>query len=128
VTYESCNIYILLHDILPGRPSSLFEIGFIAVGRKAIFANAINNMVNSTCLVIIYLIVTGETCAQFFGSFYGKQLGEVWYSSRPFYIGVVSVGLFPVVLKKQLAEFKWLGTLMFASVTIFLLTGIYILA
>lgn len=65
-------MYILLHEMLPGKPTSLFEIGFIAVGRVAIFANAINNLINSTCLVIIYLIVYSETSAQFVGSFFGK--------------------------------------------------------
>jgi amino acid permease len=113
--------------MLPGKPTSLFEIGFIAVGRRGIYANALNNLVNSTCLTIIYFIVFSETSAQFVGSFFGRTLGEVWYSSKAFYVLSLSVLLFPVVMKKQLAEFKWLGTLMFASVTIFLITGIYIL-
>lgn len=49
--------------MLPGNPTSLFEIGFIAMGRRAIYANAFNNLVNSTCLTIIYLIVFAETSA-----------------------------------------------------------------
>lgn len=97
------------------------------MGRKAIFANAVNNLVNSTCLVIIYFIVCAETSAQFIGSFAGKELGESWYSSRPFYVILLSLALFPFALKKQLAEFKWLGTFMFASVAIFLITGLFVL-
>lgn len=97
------------------------------MGRKAIFANAVNNLVNSTCLVIIYFIVCAETSAQFIGSFAGKELGETWFSSRPFYVILLSLALFPVALKKQLAEFKWLGTFMFASVAIFLVTGLFVL-
>jgi amino acid permease len=128
VTYESCNLYILLHDILPGKPTSMFEIGFIAVGRKAIFANALNNLINSTCLVIIYFIVVGETCAQFFGSFFGQPLGGIWYSSKPFYVAILALLLLPVVLLRQLAEFKWLGTLMFGSVSIFLMCCLYVLS
>ena len=73
------------------------------------------------------MIVFSETIAQFVGSFFGRTLGEVWYSSKSFYVLSLAVLLLPVVLKKQLAEFKWLGTLMFASVAIFLIIGIYIL-
>ena len=127
VTYESCNLYIVLHEMIPGRPTSLFEIGFIAVGRNAIFANAINNFINSTCLTIIYLIVFGETSAQFVGQFFDRRLNEVWYSSKPFYIISLAILLLPVILMKQLAEFKWLWTLMFASVSLFLIIGMYTL-
>ena len=63
ISFESGNIYILLHDMLPNKPTSLFEIGFIIVGRKAIFINALNNLVNNTCLTIIYLMIFGETTA-----------------------------------------------------------------
>ena len=39
----------------------------------------------------------------------------------------LAILLLPVILKKQLAEFKWLGTLMIASVAIFVIAGVHIL-
>ena len=84
-------------------------------------------MVMSFCLMLIYLIVLSSTLAQFIGGFYGKSLGDVWYSSKPFYVLIIGVSLVAVIIKKELAEMKVLSWLLFGSINIFILMNLLLL-
>jgi len=74
---------------------------------------------------MVYFIVFGDTTAQLIGSFNGHKLGETWYSSRWFYVLLLGTGLAPVIVKKELAELKWLSILLFACVGIFIVTNFW---
>jgi len=84
-------------------------------------------MVMSFCLMLIYLIVLSSTLAQFVGGLCGKSFGDVWYSSKPFYVLVIGVSLAAVVIKKELAEMKVLSWLLFGSITLFILMSLILL-
>ena len=127
ISYESGMMYMSLRSIMPNQPNSLYQIGYILLGRKSIFANAITVMVMSFCLMLIYLIVLSSTLAQFIGGFFGKSFGEVWYSSKPFYVGFIGLSLIAVVIKKELAEMKILSWLLFGSITLFILMSLILL-
>jgi amino acid permease len=113
--------------MLPNKPTSLFEIGFIIVGRKAIFINALNNLVTHICLTMIYFMIFSATTTQFVGSLFDKSVNEVWYTSKSFYVILLGVILIPVVLRKQLKQFKILATLLFTSIGIFILITFFLL-
>ena len=80
-----------------------------------------------TCLTMIYLIIFGESTAQFVGSFYGKRINEVWYSSKTFYIVMIGVLMVPLILRKQIAELKGLASLLFGAIGIFVFITFFLL-
>jgi amino acid permease len=77
--------------------------------------------------MLIYLIVLSTTLASFIGNFFDKSLGEVWYSSKTIYVIIVGLILLFVVLKKDLAELKWVSWLLFLSIGIFIFMSLSLL-
>ena len=63
ITFVSGSLYLALRNIVPGRPNSLYEIGYMVHGRNAIFYVAIVSVVNSFGLMMIYFIVFSTTAA-----------------------------------------------------------------
>ena len=78
MSYESGMMYMALKNLMPDSPDSLYEIGFMLLGRKSIFANALTVVVMGFCLMLIYLIVLSTTCASLVGGFAGNM--DVWYA------------------------------------------------
>lgn len=52
-------LYTGAMDIIPGKPESLFEIGFTLFGRRSIFFICGIIMFNSVGLMLMYLILFG---------------------------------------------------------------------
>lgn len=94
-------------------------------GRNSIFYIAAIQLINSFGLMMIYFIVFGDTAGQLIGGFNGYQLGDVWYSSRYFYVIFLGSALIPIVLKKELAELEWLSIVLFASIGIFIVVNFW---
>lgn len=128
ITFLSGIVYLALRDLIPGKPNSLYEIGYMVQGRKSIFLVALIQTVNSTGLMLIYFIVFGSTAGQFVGGFTGYALDEIWYTSKWFYIVVLGISLSPVIVKKELAELEWLSILLGASLALFLILCITLLS
>ena len=81
MSYESGMMYMALWNIMPDNPNSLYEIGYMLLGRKSIFANAITIVVMSFCLMLIYLIVLSTTLAQLIGGFWAPDDNlDIWYA------------------------------------------------
>lgn len=57
------------------------------------------------------------------GGLNGYELGDIWYSSRYFYVLLLGAALTPVVLKKELAELEWLSIVLFVSIGLFVLVN-----
>ena len=61
-------LYLECKDMVPGKPESFFEIGYILLGRKSIFMICViiifNSIVGSTPL----LILAAQTFSEFFGN------------------------------------------------------------
>ena len=60
-THMSSNMYLYIKDIVPDKPDSLYEIGYMIMGRKSIFILASILIINSFGLCMIYFIVFGDT-------------------------------------------------------------------
>ena len=60
-THMSSNMYLYIKDIVPDRPDSLYEIGYMIMGRKSIFILASILIINAFGLCMIYFIVFGDT-------------------------------------------------------------------
>ena len=61
VTILSAKLYLAIKDALPDKPESFYEIGYMLVGRPAIFIIASLLIIMSLGLCIIYFIVFGDT-------------------------------------------------------------------
>lgn len=127
ISYESGMLYMALRNLVPDNPNSLYEIGYILLGRKSIFLNALTCVVMSFCLILIYLIVISSTCASLISGFMHDSNGEFWYSQRYVYVLFIGFILTIVVIKKDLAELEWLATLLFISIGIFILMSLVLL-
>ena len=49
-------LYLKTKDLLPGKPESIFEIGYILFERKSIFVISVVLVLNSLGLVMVYFI------------------------------------------------------------------------
>ena len=109
---------------MPDKPDSLYEIGYMIVGRSSIYFLASIFIINSFGLCMIYFIVFGDTFGQLAASFTDdKLLGDVWYTSRWCYSVPLAVVLLPICLKKELAELAWVSYVLFVSLTLFVLVN-----
>ncbi len=68
-THASSYMYLGVKDLVPDKPDSLYEIGYMILGRKSIFVLASIFIINSLGLCMIYFIVFGDTAGQLAASF-----------------------------------------------------------
>ena len=54
-------MYLYVKDVVPENPDSLYEIGYMILGRKSIFILASIFIINAFGLCMIYFIVFGDT-------------------------------------------------------------------
>ena len=123
MTHTSTNMYLYMRDLVPDKPDSLYEIGYMIIGRSSIFVLGSIFFINAFGLCMIYFIVFGDTLAQLAVSFSGGEetLGSVWWTERYCYSVPLAVILLPIVIKKELAELAWISYVLFTSLTLFVL-------
>lgn len=128
-THASSYLYLGVKDIVPDKPDSLYEIGYMILGRSSIFVLASIFIINSFGLCMIYFIVFGDTAGQLAASFTDGDylLGDIYYTSRWFYSVPLAAVLLPIVLKKELAELAWISVVLFVSLTLFVLMSFVML-
>ena len=121
-------MYLYIKDIVPDHPDSLYEIGYMIMGRASIFLLASILIINALGLCMIYFIVFGDTAGQLAASFTAAEhLGTVWYTSRWAYSVPLAALLLPICLKKELAEFAWISYVLFISLTLFVILNFVML-
>jgi amino acid permease len=105
---------LLAKDYLPGKPMSMFEIGFILFNRSSIFFISTIIIFNSLGLIIIYFIVFGDTLKSLIRDLSNETEHE-FFGKRMAYVIILSVLLVPIILKKELKEIKILSVLLFTT-------------
>ena len=60
-TLNSIWIYLKAKDLIPAKPESLYELGYILLGRKSIFFISTCLTLNSFGLCMVYLIIFANT-------------------------------------------------------------------
>ena len=113
-------MYFLAKDTSPGRLSSLYEIGYMIMGRKSIYWISLVIFVTSFLLTLVYLIVFGDICASIVTQLFydGKKRG--WFSTRVPYVLILGLALSPLILKKELKELRITALTLFLGVSAFL--------
>jgi len=64
LTIFSCDLWLASKDVVPDKPESMYEIGYMVMGRPSIFMVGCIQFINSLGLLLLYFIVFGDTAAQ----------------------------------------------------------------
>ena len=105
-TLNSIWIYLKAKDLIPAKPESLYELGFILLGRPSIFYISGCLTLNSFGLLMVYFIIFSDTMKSIC-----KDLGDITDDDTGFkhllslkqsWIIFLGFALLPVCLKKEL--------------------------
>jgi amino acid permease len=75
LTVNSSWLYIQAKELIPGKPESIFEIGFMLFQRRSIFAFSSILFSNALGITMVYFMVFGDTVASMVGEWvnHGKD-------------------------------------------------------
>jgi len=82
----------------PGRIESLYEIGYLTIGRSSIYIIALLQLVNSLGMIMLYFIVFGDTSASVSEQLIFEAGTDNFFATRTFFVLILSVVLLPVVI------------------------------
>lgn len=127
LTTNSTWLYLKCKDLIPGKPESMFEIGYVLFKRNAIFGISFILALYSFGLCMVYFIIFGQTMGSLAGAaFYGTEqnvddlTGSGYFFTHrvPYIVGLAVLQL-PIMVKKELQELHIVGVGLFTSIMIF---------
>ena len=116
-------LYFSTIQLVPIPVESLYEIGFVVLGRRSIFLISIILVLGSYGLIMIYFIVFGDTFSSIVRNIcYPDQALDQnnIFTSRLFYVVTLGVALTPVILRKEMKELKCVSITLFLSIGLFM--------
>jgi amino acid permease len=127
-TINSSILYLKAKDLTPGKPESLFELGYILMKRKSIFLISSILVVNSLGLCMVYFIIFGSTIGGIIAALAEGSTfvvndyitGEVFMYQRTMYILILAAALFPVIIQKELQELHIVSMGLFGAILTFI--------
>jgi len=125
ITIFSIDLYLAAKDIVPDKPESMYEIGYMVLGRSSIFMVGFIQFLNALGLMLLYFIVFGDTSAQLVANVWNEGELDVFWCKRYFYVAILSVLMVPVILKKELAELEWCSWVLFGSIFLFIILNLW---
>ena len=116
-TYNSTSMLLKVKDMLPGKPESLFEIGFWLFKRPSIFFISVILLINSIGLVTVYLIVYATTMESIFNDLFGLSGSSYLHfiAKKEFWIIFLALGITPIIMKKDIQEMYLISVVLFIS-------------
>ena len=69
ITIFSIDLYLAAKEIIPDKPESYYEMGYMVQGRPSIFSVGFIQFINAFFLCILYFIVFGDTLSQLIANF-----------------------------------------------------------
>ena len=125
----SSMLYLKTRTLCPERPGSMFEIGFLIIGRPSIFWISFTILVNSFFLIIIFFNVFGEIMKSLMITLLLSSTEELSDSpnivyTRDLWVLLLSICLLPFVLMKELSEMKIISITLFIAALVFVAINI----
>jgi amino acid permease len=127
VSVHQCNtswLYLNTKDLIPGKPESMYEIGYMLFNRSSIFFISGIIVLNAFGLVMVYFIVFSKIMASICMDALGVKTddeGLVHYmATKQFWVLSLSILMLPVIIKKELQELHIVSVMLFAAVCIFI--------
>ena len=118
-TINSTWLYLMVKDLIPGKPESLYEIGYMLMRRPSIFLISSILFLNSLGLVMVYFIVYGKTIVSVMKDLTTLSDDSIWVS-RAFWVLVLAFLILPICLKKELQELHFVSLTLFIAILIFI--------
>ena len=122
-TTFSSVIYLEAKDLIPGKPESLFEIGYVLFKRPSIFGVCGIIIFNSFGLMLVYFIIFGDTFKTIIRNLTTTDAHH-FFGQRGAYVIVICALLMPLVLKKELQELAIITYILFFSLFVFIVLTI----
>ncbi len=113
----SVKLYLASKDIIPGKPMSLYELGYATYKRASIFFISGILVFNSFGMMLVYFLLFGDTLASI--------IVNVWHvdgflGTRAAYVLLLGLLLTPLILKKELNELRVMSITLFLAVIVFI--------
>ena len=112
-------LYLTCKDLSPTYVESMYEMGFVTMGRASIYLIATIILVSGVGCTMIYLIVFGDISASLAQSVVESGTENI-ITGRTFYVLIIAAAMTPLCLKKMIREMKIVSILLFLAIGLFI--------
>jgi len=120
-------LYLKAREVCPDKPSSMFEIGYLTMGRSSIFAICFCIFINSFFLIVIFVSVwssTAEDVVSNLRSCKGTTEGCGLLGDQWLYALIIFVVMLPTTYMKEIAELHIVSMSLFGAALLFVAINI----
>jgi len=117
-------MYLKAREVCPDTPSSMFEIGFLIMGKKAIYVICFAIFINSFFLIVIFINVWSTTAHAFVTTTWLDGSSTSLLKDRGTYAIGIAVLLLPTTFMKEIAELHIVSMSLFGAAVLFVLINI----
>lgn len=123
ITLNSSMLYLQIRDMLPGKPDSLFEIGYLIQKRSSVFILGILINLYTLGATTLYFKVFSDIMANLCLLIIGKTKNSflIMLLSPLFWVGFVACINIPIIIKKEIQELHVLSITLFAFIIVFII-------
>jgi amino acid permease len=117
-------MYLKAREVCPDTPSSMFEIGFLIMGKRAIYIICFAIFINSFFLIVIFINVWSSTALGFMKTTLYDNGENNFKTYRSTYAIGIAVLLLPTTFMKEIAELHIVSMSLFGAAVIFVIINI----
>ena len=102
---------------------SLYEIGFMVLGRKSIYIVSAVTFIFATGIMMVYFIVFSDVISSLMAQlvFTSKEDKCSFVTKRTLYVLILGAVLFPFIIRKELKELKIISIILFFGIFSFIM-------
>mmetsp|Transcript_23503 Transcript_23503/g.31502 ORF Transcript_23503/g.31502 Transcript_23503/m.31502 type:complete len:199 (+) Transcript_23503:242-838(+) len=113
------SLYLTCKDLSPTYVESLYELGFVTMGRVSIYIMSSIILFTGVGCIMIYFIVFGDISASLAKQAVEAGTENLW-TKRLIYVLFLALAMLPLCLKKMLREMKIVSILLFLAIGLFI--------
>jgi len=117
-------MYLKAREVCPDTPSSMFEIGFLIMGKRAIYVICFAIFINSFFLLVIFINVWSTTALGFVKTTWYENDEDNLLTQRYTYAIGIAVLLLPTTFMKEIAELHVVSMSLFGAAVLFVIINI----
>jgi amino acid permease len=117
-------MFLKAREVCPEQPSSMFEIGFLIMGKKAIYLICFAIWITSFFLIVIFVNVWSATALGFVKTVWLDENSPAWLLDRSTYAIGIAALLLPATFMKEIAELHFVSMSLFSAAVAFVLINI----